>query len=213
MKRIVVFLFLVCTMLFITLSLVGCTNQAKKHEDNLEVENLQKQIKRYEHKIEKLEEKNHEYEITVKNFEEERDTYQKFIDKAIKYLDKDEFIELAKSEWHYSLEIDEQPVPSDGKIVIDKKDFEILYSERLSISAGLPKEIYTQGDISGEYFEHLKILDIKPKDIRRLDGTVVTAFVYEFENLPGNTDLKLEVSDELKERLGLQTNIINIHIK
>ncbi|WP_257529966.1 hypothetical protein [Irregularibacter muris] len=193
--------------------IIGCTNKTSIDEGNSQVENLQKQIKRYEHKIEKLEVKNHEYEITVKNFEEERDTYQKFIDKAIKYLDKDEFLELAKSEWHYSLEIDEQPVPSDGKIVIDKKDFEILYSAEQAMSPGLPKEIYTQGSISGEYFDHLKILDIKPKDIRLLDGTVVSAFVYEFENLSGNTDLKLEVSDELKERLGLQTNIINIHIK
>ncbi|ABR48414.1 hypothetical protein Amet_2256 [Alkaliphilus metalliredigens QYMF] len=208
-KKILLFTIVISLFIF----LIGCTNQATVDEKNLKVEELQNQIEKHDQKIKELEEKNNSYEIKVKNLEEERDSYKRFIDKAIKYLDDDEMVKLARGEWIYSIEVDGQSVPSDGEIEIDKKYFEIIYSERQSILSSLTQEIYEQGSISGEYFDHLKIKDAKPKNIKRGDGTVVTGFIYEFENLSPNTSFKLEISDELKDRLNLQTNIISIYIK
>lgn len=74
-------------------------------------------------------------------------------------------------------------------------------------------ELSEKGSINGNYEDHLKIVGIEPTDIGGTDGTVVTAFIYEFKDVAENTDFKLELSNELKERLDLSINVINIHVK
>lgn len=208
MKKLAVILSI--TMIF---GLVGCTNQSTVDEKELELEELQNKIEKHEQNIEELEEKNSSYETRIRNFEEERDTYMSFIDKAIKYLHEDEIVELAREEWVYNIEINGQSVPPDGEVEVRNNNFEIIYSERQSIISMLNQEIHEQGIISGEYFNHLEIIDTIPKDISRTDGTVVTGFIYEFENISSNTSFNIEISDELKDRLNLQTNSISIYIK
>ena len=50
-------------------------------------------------------------------------------------------------------------------------------------------------------------------NIESTDGTLVTGFIYEFTDVPKNTNFKLELSKELRERLALSNSIINIHVK
>ncbi len=208
MKKLVVILSII--MIF---GLIGCTNQSTVDKKDLELEELQNKIERYEQKIKELEENNSSYEIRIRNFEEERDTYKSFIDKATKYLDEDEIVELARGEWVYNIEVDGQSVPPDGEVEVYNNNFEIIYSERQSIISMLNHEILEHGIISEDYIDHLEIIDAKPKEINRTDGTVVTGFIYEFENIPSNTSFNIEISDELKDRLNLNTNTISIYIK
>lgn len=77
----------------------------------------------------------------------------------------------------------------------------------------LQSELYLLGKISGEYIEHLVFKGIEPTKNKRLDGTVVTSFVYEFEDLEPNSTVIIEITDELKERLELKTNTIRVKVK
>ena len=67
--------------------------------------------------------------------------------------------------------------------------------------------------LSGDRQDHLKIVDIEPTNITWTDGTIVTALIYEFVDVPKNTNFKLQLTDELKEILGLNNSIINIYVK
>jgi hypothetical protein len=127
------------------------------------------------------------------------ETYKNFLNKVLGYLNEEEMLQLAKSEYIYRLEINGEPVPSDGVIEMDTNSFDVFLSQEQPGYLILPREILQKGAISGDYFDHLTIKGVTPKNISRGDGTVITSSTYEFENLPSNTSLILEVSDELKE--------------
>ncbi len=212
-KRLLLILFI---LVLLILTITGCKNQAnvgqEQENQDEEIEELQNKIKKYEEDIKDLEEKNKDFQLSLKNSEEIRNEYRNFIDRAIKYLDNDALIESARSEWVYQIEVDENPIDNDENIEVNKASFKIIYSTRMSSLASIHGEVFRRGEISGEDFDHLKIVGIEPNNIDRTDGTVVGAFIYEFENLPENTSFKLEISDELRERLGLESNIINIQV-
>ncbi|MBS4535111.1 hypothetical protein GOQ29_05695 [Clostridium sp. D2Q-14] len=209
--------------ILLILTLTGCANQTsvggEAENKNVETQELQSEIKKYEEDIKKLEEdikkleeKNDDYKLEIKQLEKEKNEYNDFIDKTIKYLDEDALLEIARSEWKYQIEVDEKPIPLNGKVEINKDTFKIVYSVESSLLSNVQEELFSKGPMSGDFIDHLKVVGIKPNNIGRTDGTVITAFVYEFESLPKNTNFKLEISDELKERLDLETNTINIQV-
>lgn len=202
-------------LVIVLLIVSGCTNQSTS-----ETEKLQDQLKEHEQKIRNLKNDHEsrvksleeESNLSVKSLEEENDAYKAFIQKSIDYLDKNELLALAKSEWHYSIKINDDLVPADGEAEVNKNNFEIVYSEEQSRYQALPNEIHIQGMISGDYFDHLILKDVKPNNIKSADGTIVTAIIYEFKNVPSDTVVEFKVSDELKERLRLTTNLINVKV-
>nr|WP_300005032.1 hypothetical protein [Tissierella sp.] len=126
------------------------------------------------------------------------------------YPFKDVVIESDDWSYKYNIEVDGNPILDGKDLEINNKDFEIIFSENINTSL---KELSEKESLGNEYLNHLKIIGIEPTDIARTDGTIVTAFVYKFENIANGTNFKLEISDELKERLGINNNTINIYIK
>lgn len=167
----------------------------------------------YEREIQQLKEKNNECEIRNKSLEEEASYYKEFIEEAIKNLDDDEVSKLAEKQWTYKIELAGKTIVDDKEIEIDKRDFEIVFSEEQSLISSTINELFEKGVIDGEYQDHLKIIGIEPMDIGSTDGTLVTGFIYKFKDVPKNTNFKLELSKELRERLGLSNSIININVK
>ena len=218
------------TIGFVLFTLTGCTNSSGE-DVNKELTKLQEEIDKYEleiaelnkvyeeiindnnEEIEQLFEEIEDQKLLVKNYKEELASYQNFIEKAMKYLDENELKKLAKSEFNYKIEIDGNPIPSNGEIEIEKNNFEVAFIEEASSLITLQSELYLLGKISGEYIEHLVFKGIEPTKNKRLDGTVVTSFVYEFEDLEPNSTVIIEITDELKERLELKTNTIRVKVK
>ena len=117
------------------------------------------------------------------------------------------------NEWSYRLEIDEIPIADKKDIEINKKDFIITLAEEQSNTSSDIKEENQEGKHSGEYQNHFKIIGIEPSNAVRTDGTIVTGFRYEFEEVPENTNFKIELSNELKEKLNLNNSVINIKVR
>lgn len=200
-------------MIFL-LILTGCTNDSSQNE-NVKSDNgiLLESINDYELEIDELEDLVDEYEIRIESIEEELTGYKNFNKKTIAYLNEEELLDLANDIWNYKIEIDGMSIPPNGEIQISKNNFEVVCSEEIAPYQILPSEIINQGKISGEYFDHLVIHGYQPSEISRTDGIVITAFVYKFEDIPSNTSINFELSDELKKRVGINTNTINITIK
>lgn len=131
------------------------------------------------------------------------------LDKNV-YPFKDVDIKNDKWSYKYNIEVDGNLIVDDKDIEINKSDFEIILLENINSSL---KELNEEESLGAEYLNHLKIIDIEPADIARTDGTIVTAFIYKFEDVAHGTNFKLELSDELKEKIGIKDNIINISIK
>ena len=128
-------------------------------------------------------------------------------------LEEDES-ENKDNEWSYkySIEIDERPI-ADEDIEINKEKFKIVFAENLNEELSSTSFLDNKEMLSGDRQDHLKIIGLEPTNTTWTDGTVVTALIYEFENVPQNTNFKLELSDELKEKLDLDNSLIYVHIK
>jgi beta-lactamase regulating signal transducer with metallopeptidase domain len=116
------------------------------------------------------------------------------------------------NEWgyKYSIEIDGKPI-ADEDIIINRKDFKIIFAENLNEKLSSTNSLDDREILSGQRQDHLKIIGIEPTNISWTDGTIVTALIYEFEDIPENTNFKIQLSDELKEKLSIKNSIININ--
>jgi hypothetical protein len=145
---------------------------------------------------------------------EEMDYYKYISEKLISKVKNEDLIALAKEEWQYGIEIDGKAMENRSVIEINKSSFTVTLFEHRPPYNIIPEEIFMQGRISGEsYRDHIKFLGLKPSSIGGKDGTVNTSADYSFENLPKGTSIKLQVTEELKNRIGLGTTIVTIVVK
>lgn len=242
------FIYIIIIVSIISIILTGCNNKTEVSQVNVEnksieeIEKLKNEIlslktetNEKEHKIKKLEEdiQNLKEESNQKNSDmdlkyiiEERDYYRLYIDKYLQKLSNEELLNIAKTEWTYSLYIKLGTmenkskviieIPKDGIIEVKESSFLLTISEHQSAFPILNNyiEIYNKGSIEN-YSNHLKILDNKNyiSEGYSASGTIVDSLTYEFLNVPKGSKIKLEISEELKERLNLNTNIIMISVK
>ncbi|MGE4213940.1 MAG: hypothetical protein AB7E42_04080 [Anaerotignaceae bacterium] len=191
-----VFIFAMTFSLLIIMA--GCTSQTNGDPKDLEIAQLQEQISSYENDIAQL--------------KEEKENYKKFIDSSIKYLDENELSALAKNCWRYEISVVDAPMNFKDAYKIEKSNFKITYSERVNNLSTSEEGLFDNGNISGNFYDHLAFIDIQPTKTYITDGTVVQGMNYEFENVTKGSVIKMEVTDELKERLELEENVITIEV-
>lgn len=178
--------------------ITGCANTANSSSKDLEIAQLQDQISSYENEISQL--------------KEENDNYKEYLDSSIMFLDENEIKELAKNCWSYEISIDDTTINSNEVYKTDKSNFEITFSEKMNTLSAIQQEIFDNGAISGNFYDHLTFEDIQPAKTYISDGTVVQGMHYEFENVPKGNVIKIQITDELKERLNLEENVISIEV-
>jgi beta-lactamase regulating signal transducer with metallopeptidase domain len=126
-----------------------------------------------------------------------------------------EFIEIEDSKkvtkWEYTLLIAGSPVPTDGKMVVTVSDFDIRLSERQGELPDDSNEV-DQAKVKGLYNEHLKILSSIPYEMQGAAGTVIDTTIYSFKDVPKGSIVELNITPDLKTRLGLNTTNIKIKI-
>jgi hypothetical protein len=213
-RRIFMYLLIISTLMF-----SGCGNVSRNlNKDKVEVKTLimANEGANNDNKtvVNELTEKIENNKVTIKSLEEERDYYKNLIKKLTDRLSEKELVTLAKEEWKYKLKVDGKPIENISDVSINKSNFEIILSESQPAYPILSEEISNKGKISGEsYREHIKFTDVKPAEIGGTDGTVNTAAIFKFVDVPNNTTVKIELSKELQSRLGLDSNIIRITVK
>lgn len=203
--------------------LVGCSNKNEENSPNSdkveEVNASTQSLADNTAQIDKLEIQNEELQTSLDNLQtefnykkEEAEYYQQLIDDLIKDYSDAELKELATKLWDYELEINGVPVPLNGLVDSQEQTIEISLIERQADYPVLPAEIYMQGQLSGDYVEHLKV-NSNPSETNVTDGTVVTAVHHKFENVEKGSTISLTLTEELKNRLGLETAEITINKK
>jgi hypothetical protein len=203
-------------IIVISLLLNGCTNTSNKdvgNKTNNDMVVSQNQPSTNQEKDDLVERLKRSI-IDQKYLEEERDYYKAAISKLTIKLSEEEMLSLAKEQWKYKLKIDGQLMEKQSEIIINKNSFQVSLSEEQAPYEIVPAEIFSKGKISGEsYREHIKFINVQPNFISGTDGTVITSEIFSFENISKDTNIQLEITQELKNRLGINTNIISIRIR
>jgi hypothetical protein len=96
-------------------------------------------------------------------------------------------------------------------VELDMPTFSLKVEEVQNQYKALPTQIRNLGKISGSLFSnHIQFLDAKPSETSGIDEANISSATYVFKDLSPGTEVSLEISRELQDRLGLETNILKI---
>ncbi|MYL33567.1 hypothetical protein GLW08_09765 [Pontibacillus yanchengensis] len=145
--------------------------------------------------------------------EEEQKHTKELLHKALSYLTESQLHKLAKTQYEYTLEINEKPVPKDGSIEIGEDKIKISLIERTHNYQVLPTEISRKGELNEDYYTHIQDIAPAPENTSFTDGTIVTGIHYQFDKRNLKSSITFSITKELKERLGLHTTSIQVKLK
>lgn len=187
--------------------MVGCSEESVEEndkdlilKDEVELEVDTEEIDSLRTKVEYLDEQNQYLLTTITNLADR--------------LSDEEMLQFSKDQITYELSINGEPIPENGQIIVEEGMVEIILSERKLGFDFLPEDWLEKGVISGEeYIDHLLNIDISNWTLIGNDGTVNTSRGYQSANIKSGQLLSFEITDELRERLGIDTSSIQIIVK
>ena len=184
--------------------------QKALEENDLLIEEQKEQIDKLKKQHEELLNELDAQNIDLNYAKEQITYYEQFTEDALLFLSESELLELAKKQWTYSLTVNNQPIPKNGYVEIQENIMEISLVQIQAPYNPLPYDIYSQGAISGKYEEHLQQLTPPPTETYWTDGTLTTGLHYKYEKLESASTISFFITEELKERLGLDTTQIEV---
>lgn len=195
--------------------LSACSDNNSKNNDEVNAavqlsENQTTQIDKIEKQNEALQAELEQMQTDLNYKKEEAEYYKQLIDDFIKDYSNAQLNELAIKLWDYKLGINGLTVPANGIVDLQDTDIEISLIESQPAYLVLPNEIFMQGKLSGDYMEHLK-LNGKPTETTVTDGTVVTGIHHKYVDVAEGSTFTFTITEELKQRLGLETTQITIN--
>ncbi|KAB2328547.1 hypothetical protein F7731_25330 [Cytobacillus depressus] len=184
-------------------SLVGCSDEQSEEKGKTKI--LADQVEFDTNEIESLQ--------TQNQFLNERNQYLvTTIKQVIDNLSDVEMLEFSQDQILYGLRVNGESIPKNGQVTISSGDIEILLSEEVLGYDFLPAEWLDKGKISGNYIDHLLNIDTKNWMPIGTDGTVNTAQGYQLADIKAG-QFSFNITEELRERLKMDTNLIQIEVK
>lgn len=135
------------------------------------------------------------------------------MDNILSDMSEEDLNQYAEDLWEYSIKVNGTSLPPDGVIEVKEPDIEITFVEKQPSYVFIPNDLFYEAKISGNYYEHIKSFDPEPDLINSSDGTIVTAIHYHYQDIESGKVITLSITDELKERLGIESNEIKIILK
>jgi hypothetical protein len=176
-------------------SVIGCSEEqgegkasgstAEVKVDTNEIESLQTQIQ----------------------FLEERNQY------LVTTINNEEMLQFSKDQISYKLGVNGEPIPRNGHLIVDAGSVEILLTESDLGHDFLPDKWSDKGKISGDYIDHLLHIDTANWIPVGTDGTVNTARGFQSADIQAGQQFSFNITEELRERLEIDTNLIQVKVK
>lgn len=185
-------------------SLVGCSGE--QNGKKAQTKSAVSEVEMDTNEIESLQAQN--------QFLNERNQYLvTTIKELVVNLSDEEMLEFSRNQILYELQVNGESIPKNGQITISAGNVEILLSEKVLGHEFLPAEWLDKGKVSGNYIDHLLNIDKTNWMPIGADGTVNTAQGYQLADIKAGQQFSFNITEELKEQLGIDTNLIQIEIK
>jgi len=160
--------------------------------------------------VERLEEKIQERNGQIEVLEGLNEEYYEFIESTLKNLDEEELRDLAQSLYRYTLTINEEIYEAGDEVELPEGPVEVKVISEMLFQINLPLKLYELGSLPGFVDDHISFKDQEPENLEVTDGTVVQAYIYTFGEEKPLENLEIDLSEELRDRLGLDTDVIEI---
>lgn len=161
--------------------------------------------------IERLEEKIKERNGQVEVLEGINEEYFEFIESTLKYLDEEELKDFAQSLYRYTLTINGVKYEAGDEVELSEGPVEVKVVSEMLYQINLPLKLYELGSLPGFVDDHISFNNQEPENLEVTDGTVVQAYIYTFGEEKPIENLEIHLSEELREHLGLDSDVIEIH--
>ncbi|MFZ0446645.1 MAG: hypothetical protein WAM95_18840 [Bacillus sp. (in: firmicutes)] len=190
-------------IVFSSILLVGCSDE--QNEEQGQAQSLVDEVGIDTNEIESLQTQN-------QFLNEQNQHLVTTIKQVIDNLSDEEMLELSQNQFLYELQINGESIPKNGQVTISARDVEILLSEKGLGYDFLPDEWLEKGKISGNYIDHLLNFDTTNWQPIGTDGTVNTAQGYQSADIKAGQQYTFNITDELRERLKIDTNLLQIEV-
>lgn len=191
------------------LFIMGCSSAENTREpENPKTELTSPATESTDIELKHLEDKVAEQKTKIENLEELNLEYIAYIEKLVNMLDDSQLIELSKS-GIYSLKVNGKDVPKDGLVEVSDPIIDIIITENIEDFIPLPPSV-PEHILLGNYPHHIKIKGYEHMEPITSDGTVVSSAQYSFGEDSTIDELKVEITNELRDILSLDTNTIKI---
>jgi hypothetical protein len=185
-------------------SLVGCSEE--QNEEQAEPQSLVDEVEMDINELESLQ--------TQNQFLNEKNQHLvTSIKQMIGHLSDEEMLEFSRNQFVYELQVNGEAIPKNGQVTVSAGDVEILLAEKGLGYDFLPDEWLEKGKISGNYIDHLLNFDSTNWTLIGTDGTVNTAQGFQSTDVKADQHYSFNITDELKERLKMDTTLIQIEVK
>lgn len=202
-----------CLGLMLILAACADNNSTNNDEVNASVqlsENQTTQIDKIEKQKEALQAELEQMQTDLNYKKEEAEYYKQLIVELMKDYSDTQLINVAIQLWDYELQVNGLAVPPNGIVEVHDHSIEISLTEAQPNYEVLPNELLMQGQMSEDYRKQLTA-NTKPNETNVTDGTVVTGIHHQYEDVAEGTTLTFTLTEQLKQRLGLETTQITIH--
>ncbi|HCX63761.1 MAG TPA: hypothetical protein DHN33_00940 [Eubacteriaceae bacterium] len=202
--------FFVFLFLLLLVAFTACSNDNEPEDvssqQNQKILRLENTIRTLEERVRSLEEENESTEKIL-------DEYKRFIPELLDYLDEEEQLEMAHAQWSYSFQADGLPLSAQGNLLVEEDTFSFTITEEENEVQLLPNALHQKGKLTGSLFSnHLQFLNRVPDETFGSDENGSSSATYVFNNLSGGDEIIIELSEELTERLDLQTQTITVTV-
>lgn len=203
---------IVLLSLLISAVLIGCENnndlqqtQSTKTEVEMDTNKEEDNISEYTSELESL-------QMQTEYMNMQNQYLVSVIKQMMKNFSNEEMLEFSKKQFAYELQVNGESIPRNGRLAIPQGDVEILLLEKGMGYDFLPPKWLEKGRLSGDYIDHILNFDTTNWTPLGTDGTVATAQGYKTTNMKAGDRVYLNITDDLKERLNLATNKIQIDV-
>jgi hypothetical protein len=192
--------------------LVGCGNNKGSQQTKSKIDKVEKDTdeklksdSEYRDEIDSL-------QIQTEFLKEQNQYLVSVIKQVTEDFSEEEMLDFSQSQFIYELQINGESIPKNGQFTIPAGRIEILLIQKGLGYDFLPAEWVEEGKVNGNYIEHILNFDTSNWTPTGLDGTVNSAQGYLREDVESGEQIFFTITDELKERLKLDTNSIKIEV-
>ena len=198
--------------LLISGMLVGCQNGDDLPEPRSTMDEVESEPNKEQQRISELTSEIASLQARSEYINEEKQYFATVIKEVIDDFTEEEMLEFSRNQIIYDLTVNGDSIPKNGQVTIPTGDVKILLTERVRGYDFLPSEWIERGRISENYIDQILNFDTENWTPLMTDGTVVTGQGYQATNVKAGERFSFNITDELKERLNLDTNTIQIEV-
>lgn len=198
--------------LLISGMLVGCQNGDDLPEPRSTMDEVESEPNKEQQRISELTSEIASLQARSEYINEEKQYFATVIKEVIDDFTEEEMLEFSRNQIIYDLTVNGDSIPKSGQVTIPTGDVKILLTERVRGYDFLPSEWIERGRISENYIDQILNFDTENWTPLMTDGTVVTGQGYQATNVKAGERFSFNITDELKERLNLDTNTIQIEL-